>query len=90
VGSASTWPRRHGRELRLLAEAGFSPLEAVEAATAGGPATLGPQAPRSGQLMADFDADVLTLAGDPLADLSLLAEPANVTGVWRASERVKG
>lgn len=80
---------RNGRELPLLAQCGFSSLEAIEAATANGPATLGLQAPRSGQLKAGYDADILTLAADPLADLSILAEPANITGVWKAGVRVK-
>jgi imidazolonepropionase-like amidohydrolase len=81
---------RNGRELPLLGEAGFKPLAAIEAATANGPATLGLQAPRSGQLVAGWDADVITLDADPLADLAVLAEPAHITGVWRAGRRVKG
>jgi imidazolonepropionase-like amidohydrolase len=81
---------RNGHELPLLAECGFSPLEAIEAATATGPATLGPQAPRSGQLAPGFDADLLTLDADPVADLSVLADPAHITGVWQAGVRVKG
>jgi imidazolonepropionase-like amidohydrolase len=80
---------RNGRELPLLAEVGFAPLAAIEAATATGPETLGPQAPRSGQLLAGYDADVLTLDADPLADLGVLAEPAHITGVWKAGSRVK-
>jgi len=51
---------RNGRELPLLVSLGFSALEAIEAATANGPGTLGPQAPRSGQLVAGYDADLLT------------------------------
>lgn len=81
---------RNGQELPLLAECGFTPLEAIEAATATGPATLGPQAPRSGQLRSGYDADLLTIDGDPVADLSLLADPARITGVWKAGVRVKG
>jgi imidazolonepropionase-like amidohydrolase len=85
-----TWGR-NGQEVALLAEIGMSPLEAIEAATAIGPSTLGLQAPaHSGQLKAGFDADVLIVDGDPLADLSLLADPSRITGVWRAGERVKG
>ncbi|WP_433653631.1 amidohydrolase family protein [Micromonospora zamorensis] len=80
---------RNGRELPLLAEIGFSPLEAIEAATAAGPATLGPQAPNSGQLVEGYDADVLTLDVDPLADIGVLAKPENITGVWKAGRRVK-
>jgi imidazolonepropionase-like amidohydrolase len=80
---------RNGRELPLLAEVGFTPLAAIEAATATGPETLGPQAPRSGRLAAGYDADVLILDADPLADLEVLAEPAHITGVWKAGTRVK-
>ena len=80
----------NGHELTLLAEIGMSPLEAIEAATATGPATLGRQAPRSGRLEAGFDADVLVVAGDPLADLSLLADPSRITAVWQAGALVKG
>jgi imidazolonepropionase-like amidohydrolase len=80
----------NGSELPLMIEAGMSPLAAIEAATANGPDTLGPQAPRSGLLAAGYDADVLTVAADPLADIGVLAEPASVTGVWKLGERVKG
>jgi imidazolonepropionase-like amidohydrolase len=80
---------RNGRELVLLAEVGFSPLAAIETATAIAPETLGPQAPRSGQLLPGYDADVLVLDADPLADIGVLAEPAHITGVWKAGSRVK-
>jgi imidazolonepropionase-like amidohydrolase len=81
---------RHGRELSLLVKDGFSPLEAIEAATAAAPATLGPQAPRSGLLARGYDADVIILDADPLADIGVLAEPGRITGVWRGGRRVKG
>ncbi|HET6215184.1 MAG TPA: amidohydrolase family protein [Micromonosporaceae bacterium] len=81
---------RNGRELPLLAEVGFSALEAIEAATANGPDTLGPQGPRSGRLVESFDADVLALDADPLADLAVLADPARISGVWKGGVRVKG
>jgi imidazolonepropionase-like amidohydrolase len=79
----------NGRELGHLAAAGMTPLQAIEAATATGPLTLGPQAPRSGRLEAGYDADVITLDGDPLADIAVLADPARVTGVWTRGRRVK-
>src|SRR5258708_27594894 len=41
---------RNGRELPLLVEAGLTPWDAIQAATANRPLTLGPRAPRSGQL----------------------------------------
>ncbi len=81
---------RNGRELALLTECGLSPLDVIEAATAGGPATLGPQAPRSGLLAEGYDADILTLDVNPLLDMSVFADPAHITGVWLAGKRVKG
>jgi imidazolonepropionase-like amidohydrolase len=69
---------------------GMTPLEAIEATTATGPLTLGPQAPRSGQLAEGYDADVITLDADPLADIGILAEPDRITGVWTRGRQVKG
>lgn len=85
----SSWGR-NGRELPLLVEAGLTPLEAIRAATANGPLTLGPQGPPSGQLVEGYDADVIVVDGDPLADISILADPSRVVGVWKAGRRVKG
>ncbi len=80
----------NGAEVVHLAKLGMTSLQAVEAATATAPLTLGPQAPRSGRLEAGFDADVLMVGADPLADISVLARPEHITGVWKAGRRVKG
>jgi imidazolonepropionase-like amidohydrolase len=81
---------QNGAEPGYLVRLGMSPLEAIEAATATGPLTLGPQAPRSGQLAEGYDADVITLDADPLADIGVLADPDHVTGVWTGGRKVKG
>ena len=81
---------RNGREPALLVECGLTALEAIEAATANGPATLGPQAPRAGMLLDGFDADVIVVDGDPAADISVLALPEMITHVWKAGRKVKG
>jgi imidazolonepropionase-like amidohydrolase len=91
-GSVSTTPAhwgQNGAELGLLAKAGLSPLAAIEAATATAPATLGPQAPRSGLLQAGYDADMIALTASPADDLSIVAEPANVTHVWKGGVLAK-
>lgn len=80
---------RNGEELGHLVAAGLTPLEAIEAATAAAPPTLGPQAPRSGMLAAGYDADVIALDADPLADIGVLADPAHVTHVWKAGRAAK-
>lgn len=80
--SALAWGL-HGLEPVLLAEAGMTPLQAIEAATATGPLTLGPQAPRAGRLEEGWDADLSAWAKNPLDDINVLSEPANVTHVWK-------
>lgn len=79
----------NGRELVHLADGGLSPLEAIEAATANGPLTVGPQARSTGRLEAGLDADVITITANPVDDITLLADPANVTHVWRRGMLVK-
>jgi imidazolonepropionase-like amidohydrolase len=81
---------QNGAELAHLVTLGMTPLQAIEAATAIAPRTLGPQAPHSGQLAAGYDADILTLDADPLADISVLTQPEHITGVWTRGGRVKG
>jgi imidazolonepropionase-like amidohydrolase len=79
----------HGHELGLLCDAGMTPLQAIEAATANGPLTLGPQAPRSGVLAEGHDADVVCLDRSPLDDIRVLADPAHVVRVFQAGKLVK-
>ncbi len=79
----------NGSELVHMVTLGMTPLQSIAAATAVAPRTLGPQAPRSGQLAAGYDADILTLDADPLTDISVLAQPAHITGVWTRGRQVK-
>jgi imidazolonepropionase-like amidohydrolase len=79
----------NGREPGALVEAGLPPLEAIAAATANAPQTLGPQAPRAGLLSEGYDADVIALTADPVDDIAVLADPANVAAVWKRGVAVK-
>jgi len=81
---------RNGEELPLLVDCGMTPLQAIEAATANGPATLGPQAPEAGQLKEGMDADIICVSGDPSSDVSVLADPDNVSHVFKGGVRYKG
>ncbi len=81
---------RNAEELAYMVEAGLSPLQAIETATANGPDTLGPQAPQSGQLLEGYDADVICVSGDPSTDVTVLAKPDNVTHVFKGGVLVKG
>jgi imidazolonepropionase-like amidohydrolase len=80
----------NGSELVHLVTLGMTPLQAIEASTATGPLTLGPQAPKSGMLEAGYEADLITVDGDPLADITVLASPDRITGVWTGGRQVKG
>src|SRR5208282_2690751 len=80
---------QNGSEPGYLVKLGMSPLEAIEAATATGPLTVGPQAALSGRLAEGYDADVITLDADPVANIGVLGDPARVTGVWTGGRQVK-
>lgn len=80
---------RNSREITHLVNAGMTPLEAIEAATANGPVTLGQQAPLSGQLRDGYDADVIAVDFDPLADPGAWGERDRITHVWKAGTAVK-
>ncbi|KKY25042.1 putative amidohydrolase [Phaeomoniella chlamydospora] len=83
-------PGMNGREIGLAVAAGMSPLDAIEAATANGPLTLGPeQAPKSGQIMEGYDADLIALQSSPLEDIKVLQIPKNITHIWKAGILVK-
>jgi Amidohydrolase family len=64
------------RELELYVEAGFTPLEALQAATIVAARALGVEK-ESGSLEAGKRGDVLLLTADPLADIH------NTRAVWR-------
>jgi len=76
-------------EVMHLINAGMTDLEAIEAATASGPETLGPQAPHTGQLREGYHADVITMDTNPLDDRSVWGDPTRVTGVWQLGRRAK-
>jgi imidazolonepropionase-like amidohydrolase len=80
---------RNSLEIALLQDAGMTALEAIEAATANGPDTLGPQAPVSGQLRNGYDADVIAIDFNPLEDKSGWGDPDRITHVWQAGRQMK-
>ncbi len=80
---------QNSMEIRLLQDAGMTALEAIEAATANGPKTLGSRAPLSGQLREGYDADVIAVDFNPLEDASGWGDPDRVTHVWKHGSAVK-
>ncbi|KAK3687645.1 hypothetical protein B0T22DRAFT_457722 [Podospora appendiculata] len=85
-------PISHGtnaKELHWACEAGMTPIQAIEMATANGPETLGSQARKSGQLKAGFDADLIAISSNPLDDIEVLTKPKNITHVWKGGKLYK-
>ncbi|WP_172122018.1 amidohydrolase family protein [Devosia sp. 919] len=66
----------HWRELALLVQGGFTEMEAIVAATAVNAEIMGIHA---GILTAGRHADMLVVAGNPLADISVLADVEKLT-----------
>ncbi|KAI9663226.1 MAG: hypothetical protein M1821_008274 [Bathelium mastoideum] len=79
-----------GKELKYAVEAGMTPLEAIEAATARGPSTLGSKmAPKSGQIREGYDADLIALSESPLDNIEVISNTENVTHVWKGGRIFK-
>jgi imidazolonepropionase-like amidohydrolase len=73
----------HARELEMLVSyMGFSPLQAIEAATRAGAEVLG-WADTVGTVEVGKAADLLVVDGDPLADVRVLQDPECLTVVSR-------
>ncbi|OLS22314.1 MAG: Imidazolonepropionase [Candidatus Heimdallarchaeota archaeon LC_2] len=72
----------NARELEYYVEdVRMSPLEALRTATHMGPKTLGPRAPKSGELKIGFDADLLLLNSNPFSDISSIQDKNNIKAV---------
>jgi imidazolonepropionase-like amidohydrolase len=89
IGRSGLSHGRNGAELVYAVEAGMTPLQAIEAATATSPETLGPQAPLSGQIKEGYDADLIALDSSPLEDISVVSNPDRVTHVWKDGKSYK-
>ncbi|KAL1874527.1 hypothetical protein Daus18300_003546 [Diaporthe australafricana] len=80
---------RNAKELHWMKVAGMTPLQAIEAATATPPETLGRQGPKAGQLKEGFDADFIAVSKNPLDDVDVLTDPDNITHVWKGGKLFK-
>ncbi|KAI0869294.1 amidohydrolase [Hypoxylon argillaceum] len=77
-------------ELEHAVLAGLSPLEAIKAATANGPLTVGEMAPKTGQLKAGYEADILGVLYNPVEDVKILQNKENIGWVWKSGRLFKG
>lgn len=77
-------------ELEFAVQAGLSNLEAIKAATVNATKTVGLQAPKTGQLKAGYEADVLGLTVNPAEDVRVLQDKDNIKYVWKGGKIYKG
>jgi len=76
----------HARELQLLMEyAGLSAMEAIQAATVNAAPMLN-LAGQVGEIRPGYLADVLLVAGNPLQDIAILQDPANIEVIIQGGE----
>lgn len=85
-------PGKNGGEIvYAVTEGGMTPLQAIEAATANGPLTLGlKQAPKAGQIREGWDADFIALETNPLEKIEVFRDPKQIKWIWKAGKLVKG
>jgi imidazolonepropionase-like amidohydrolase len=74
----------HWRELALLVQGGFTEMEAIVAATSVNAEIMGLD---TGQLTPGRHADLLVVAGDPLADISILSDVTRLA-VYKSGVKV--
>ncbi|KAJ0383744.1 hypothetical protein COL922a_009839 [Colletotrichum nupharicola] len=77
-------------ELESAVKAGMSNLEAIKAATANGPLSVGSQAPKTGQLRVGYEADVIGVLENPVEDVKVLQNIDNIGWVWKGGKIFKG
>jgi imidazolonepropionase-like amidohydrolase len=77
-----------GEEFLLMRDLGLSPLDCIRSATTLAAETLG-WSGQVGTLAEGAFADAIGVAGDPVADLTLLAKPENIRLVLKGGEVAK-
>jgi imidazolonepropionase-like amidohydrolase len=76
-------------ELDLMVQAGFTPMQAIQAATSVAARAIGQDAD-VGALTSGRYADLLVLASDPLEAVATLRDPANIERVYKGGRLVAG
>ncbi|MHA2248776.1 MAG: amidohydrolase family protein [Candidatus Kariarchaeaceae archaeon] len=76
----------NSKELEYYVDVGMSSKEALITATSMGPKTLGPRAPKSGELKEGYDADILLLSENPFDDIKILQDQKNIAGVFKGGK----
>lgn len=90
IGSDAHTSWLDSSEMEYAVKMGMTTLQAIKASTATAPLTLGRQAPKSGQLKAGYEADILGLTANPIKDIAVFKNSENVRWVWKGGKLFKG
>jgi imidazolonepropionase-like amidohydrolase len=82
AGHAHNPQQGNAIELQMMVDYGYSPMQAIVAATAAGARAVG-MAGSVGTLAAGKLADFLVLNADPLADIGVLRDPGQIEAVYQ-------
>ena len=86
--SINTPYREIGKELTYICKCGYTPMEAIVAATKNG-AYLMELSHDTGTLEVGKLADLVVVEGDPSKDITLLGDAKNIRHVWIAGKKMK-
>ena len=86
--SKNTSYRKEGQEFEAMVRAGMTPWEAIQAGTINA-AHVMRKADKLGSLEVGKLADIVIADGDPLADISVLADASHITAVFQDGKRLK-
>ncbi len=76
-------------ELEIMVETGFTPMQAIEAATRVGAGAIG-LGDQVGRLAPGMMADLLVIDGEPLSDISVLRQSERLNRVYKGGKLVAG
>ena len=82
---AGTATRSNALEIECLVKAGLTPLQALQAATGWAAECIGRER-ELGTIEKGKLADVVVVAGDPLADVTILQDPERIALVLKGGE----
>ena len=76
-------------ELEMMVQTGFTPMQAIQAATSVGAETIG-LGQAVGRVAPGYYGDLLVLDGDPLADIRILQKPQCLERIYKGGALVAG